>query len=103
MKLSNKAIETRLRHLPNTIACGFHSGIPACCIHFYITKWMWLKGKSRSSHWKKMRAKDGIDINGERTGFGHIPCPACLKASNFVKLAACPKNANCHHAAEWSK
>ena len=112
-KISLKGIEARLKHLKSTIACGFHSGIPACCIKFYITKWLWIekattdKNDYFNKYWRKMNEKRKIILNPITNkieySFTYIPCPTCLKYERFVKIKSCPKNSKCYHKDEWSK
>jgi len=75
------------------ITCGFHSGFPPCCIHFFIFKWwpnilskrMRILSKRMREHWKAIRRVRKYDIQ-------YIPCPQCLKDRNIVEVKKCPKN-----------
>jgi hypothetical protein len=94
IKLNDQDFKTRLTHLGNTIECGLHSGIPACCVHYYATKWMWKTTKEKEARWERInRIEDKMDIDG----WGYIPCPSCLKNQRHIKKL---KKCECHHAEE---
>src|SRR5277367_6574350 len=96
-------ITRRLLKLNKIVECGFHSGIPACCIKFYVTKWIWVnhKGKFFTSYWERMnKIKFVLDEKGELDyAFQYIPCPKCLKQGKFIKILPCPKEAHCSYGA----
>lgn len=98
------SLELKLKHLNKVVECGFHSGIPACCIKFYVTKWMWLnhKGKFFISYWDRMnKHKWTFDEKGEAVpAFQYIPCPKCLAQHRFTKLLPCPEEAHCSYTRE---
>ena len=78
-------LRIKLRHIKNTVECGIHSGIPDCCIKYYVTKWMWLSDEARRKRIKRI------------VGVGYVPCPQCLKKKKFVTTL---KKCNCWHRAE---
>lgn len=73
------------RHMIHDIRCGIHSGIPACCIAFYIGHWMHgFEGMKEAQyitrHRKRMR---------EAKLSGYIACPDCLTTKNLVRPNIC--------------
>lgn len=92
--LSLDAIVRRLEHLPKTIECGIHSGIPDCCVKFYSTKWIFSTEDSefRNQHRSLIRES----IFAERS---YIPCPACCASGKAVQIKPCP-GVPCWHREE---
>lgn len=85
-----------LKHLAIDVECGMHSGIPDCCIKFFVTVWVWVpktrKSKTFRDYWNKMEkkykyGKDTLD-NGAKY-LGYIPCPSCLHKNNFIQVKDC--------------
>jgi hypothetical protein len=68
------------------IECGLHSGIPKCCVLFFVKVWRhWMderEGVLMNSYWSTQRV---LGINQP----GYIPCPACLLAGNLVPIKEC--------------
>jgi hypothetical protein len=84
--MQNSDLKNDLLSIRDDIICGFHSGFPACCIKFYVTKWIWNIGsKTNQKHWKKIRSIKSFIIE-------YIPCPKCLENRTFVKYKKCPKS-----------
>lgn len=111
-KITQEGIKTRLKHMGKTIACGFHSGFPPCCIRFYITKWLWIpkdpkKSKFFKTYWKKMEKKRKLTYDKKtkkwKSNFGYIPCPTCLRYERFVEVKPCPKGSHCWHRDEQAQ
>ena len=51
------------------IQCGTHSGIPPCCIAWYVIVWR---------HWTQERRDRYTTITHKVSGYaGYIPCPRC--------------------------
>jgi hypothetical protein len=81
-------IYLNLVEIPHHIECGLvHSGIPACCVKYYITKRIWMPIKERDADNVKIRK---ITDNWKEP-VTYIPCPECLKRKRFVKVKRCPK------------
>ena len=86
------------------IARGIHSGIPICCVTFFVFEWL---------PWKKISDSHPYEVELERAGVGgraweeeqmrrwraggspdlkppqYVPCPDCLVAARFVELHIC--------------
>lgn len=90
----------RLNHLKNTVECGFHSGIPACCIRFYVTVWLWLELESRSDRENSEVFKSYRRKLREVEHPGYIACPECISTEFFVKMKDCPEGVTCWHRPE---
>lgn len=65
---------------------GECSGIPGCCITFFIDVW---DTSEVSAHEKAM---DEARKKGFK--FQYVPCPDCLSATRFVEIKDC-KASNC--------
>jgi len=52
---------------------GRHSGIPECCIEYFIESW-----------WKKGRKLSGYD-----PGTNYVRCPRCVATDNLVEARRC--------------
>lgn len=63
------------------IRCGFHSGIPACCIAFYLGPWSWVSyGRFPWLRARYLKATQD---------FNYIGCPLCLLRGRRVLVADC--------------
>lgn len=102
-RLSEASIRTRLEDMHRTIACGLHSGIPPCCVAFYVRTWLWQSRGGAITRFAD-RYLRRLDRDPDRLWCGYIPCPGCLRAlergARPAKVRACPAGAECHHAAE---
>lgn len=54
---------------------GACSGIPECCVAFYVNEWKFGRHPNKAKHMK--------------AGYGYIPCPACLESGNRVEIKHC--------------
>jgi hypothetical protein len=68
---------------------GRCSGIPECCVKFFIEQ----RPFGETSHSYKEHTKRMDDMR-ERFEFQYIPCPDCLGAKRFVELKLCNES-NC--------
>lgn len=90
-------LKEKLKHLgTKTISCGIHSGIPECCICFYITKWIWFEYDDpyRLKYLKRLMKYKNVE---------YVPCPKCLKDKKFIKTKDCPGKKYCYHRSEQIK
>ena len=62
------------------IECGLHSGIPICCIAFYLTEWKEIQ-KDRN------RVRDH-DINSLNYP-GYVRCYSCIERNHKVEVRNC--------------
>ena len=63
---------------------GECSGIPPCCIEFFIEKWgLDVDSVANAEHEKRM------DALRERFYFQYVPCPDCITAERFVEIRSC--------------
>jgi hypothetical protein len=63
------------------IAYGLHSGIPRCCIDFYINEWD--NHRTLGTHYRSM-LRDCT--------WGYVPCPRCFFQGIKVKIVDCLKD-----------
>lgn len=77
---------------------GTCSGIPTCCINFYIMVWSPNDNPAKDCPEHQMLMDEA-----KREGFKfyYIPCPACLKARRFVEIKQC-SNGNCF-CGQWER
>ena len=107
MKLAWLAAFSRYdwREAAPIVARGLHSGIPTCCVTFFVFEWLpWARTSGARAH--------PYNEELERAGFGrvreeeqirrwragekpdetppqYLPCPDCLAAARFVELHVC--------------
>ena len=67
------------------IKCGKCSGIPECCVNFFITVWKPLHIDDKLPYLKVM------DNSEKDQDIHYIPCPECLENKRFVTLLPCDK------------
>ena len=75
---------------------GLHSGIPICCIAFFVTTyfprwrsgfagnrldWRYARGHMRRNHEVARQLGDKPP--------SYVPCPACVRAKTFVRIHLC--------------
>ncbi len=79
------------RAMMERVECGLHSGLPRCCVAFFVKVW-----------WPYMLAIDGLSPRAEAdahvafdayqlwtTRPGYVPCPRCVVDKNFVEVLPC--------------
>jgi hypothetical protein len=74
------------RRIVRDVHCGRHSGLPDCCILFFITCYRSVRTDEEmgiSSEYHKLLESMGADR------LGYVPCPACLAAQRFVRMRPC--------------
>jgi len=81
----DKPLRGAWRNLIHDIRCGIHSGIPACCIAFFVGHWAHGFSEDKQAqyitrHRKKLR---------EAGLMGYVACPDCLETKNFTTLKPC--------------
>jgi len=64
------------------VECGRHSGIPECCINWFIGPWRAVLtfGEEWAAYWKKNNKDEGVE---------YIRCPECIKKSIVADLKGC--------------
>ena len=71
------------------IQFGRDSGIPECCIQFYVNEWGHI-----CSNCPKIFTMYYNQIHLRRKTMGqkwnHTPCPTCLHSGNVIKVIKCP-------------
>lgn len=81
-----KLRETNLTdHMAVNLACGIHSGIPICCIAYFVSEWIHFDNKTR---YKRIRNFRKLKLKVD-----YVPCPNCLTSRRFVKKlrqCSCP-------------
>lgn len=64
-----------------TFIYGRHSGIPDCCIRFFLDEWD-LHSLYVSKHHPYVRLIDGLM-------WGYVPCPRCVARRNHIRVVQC--------------
>lgn len=71
--------------------CGLHSGIPECCVDFFVKHWRrWYKDRRQTEILKHHRALYNAQLHGRV--YSYIACPTCLaakKAPSVLLTCAC--------------
>jgi hypothetical protein len=69
-----------------TIECGLHSGIPPCCVFFFVKVWQYNVDNMvyREGYLRTQNAFLGV--RRPEDGPGYVMCPACLLTRNVVQL-----------------
>lgn len=78
------------------IECGRHSGIPACCVAWYLTGWRALNaiddvfGESEDFGDGIVMRTRGLTVSyiGRRP-WGYVPCPVCAVLGRRVEVRSC--------------
>lgn len=73
------------------IECGLHSGLPRCCIAFFVKVWwpfMCAIDELPPSTGTNSRA-DFDEYQRWTTQPGYVPCPRCVLDENFVEVLPC--------------
>lgn len=65
--------------LAHHVSCGRHSGIPDCCIGWFVDVWIGQGACMTVEGQVRLRA----------VSFGYVPCPPCLSRGNRVVVLAC--------------
>ena len=62
--------------------CGIHSGIPECCINWYIGPWTVISSLQylRNAYWTK---------NEKYRDINYIRCPNCIDSGKIVQIKKC--------------
>ncbi len=71
------------------IDCGRHSGIPECCVYFFVTWW-----QDSCDDWRAHRSYDAFKGMAEaihRVAWGYVVCPQCMLSGHYVRLSRCPE------------
>lgn len=72
--------------------CGRHSGIPECCIQYFVEVWdpLFYAADSWSSKVEERHVLVGVFERVYGAKFRHIPCDACLLDGKAIRLQRCP-------------
>jgi len=76
-----------LAQLAHDIECGTHSGFPPCCIAWFIMVKRTMQPGSRA--WRAYERALLRAAPARRGKVGYAPCPACVAARRFVRVASC--------------
>ena len=68
----SRILETELH-----IKYGIQSGIPLCCVAFFVTEWLDSPEERRDEHRKFLKWHE-ISVN-------YIPCPNCIISGNLIE------------------
>lgn len=73
------------------IHCGLHSGIPECCVFFFVKVWSrWGQGRERDRRYAEYHAFLRGALGGRHPGY--VLCPACVLRRHVVAVRRC----GCH-------
>jgi hypothetical protein len=63
--------------------CGRHSGIPDCCIHFFVGPWreIYNDAPRHDEYWKRMEKAS--------PGAGYVLCPECIVDNRTIQIKKC--------------
>lgn len=77
---------------------GQCSGIPECCIKYFVDVW-----SQNNNPWKDCpeHAERMMDAKEKGLEFFYIPCPACIATENFVETKDCTES-NCF-CGQWER
>ena len=71
------------------IHCGLHSGIPECCVLFFLTCWPIIRRYEDETGEPSIYRV--LVLEAETESKGYIPCPACLASRRFVEMRECDR------------
>jgi hypothetical protein len=73
------------------IECGLHSGLPRCCVAFFVKVWWpyWLAIDGLSSRARTDAHAAFAAYQRWTTRPGYVPCPRCVVDENFVEVLPC--------------
>ena len=75
---------------------GRCTGLPACCIEFFVTTWQaWFRGCTPEFH---AYSEAFAALHQQGKGIGYVPCPACFEAKAFVRPKHCHRGCLCDNA-----
>lgn len=76
-----------LVQLAHDIECGSHSGIPPCCIAWFVLeKRHWQRGDPRQRAYDRSLRRAAPRRKGK---VGYAPCPTCIAHKRFVAIRVC--------------
>ncbi len=75
--------------------CGLHSGLPLCCVTWYLTAWRLLW--RIDFHVAPVETigevdflMDGVTVRYQMLApWGYVPCPSCIVRNNRVNMRSC--------------
>lgn len=76
-----------LGQVAHDIECGTHSGIPPCCIAWFILVRM--HQEPGSPEWLAYEHSLQEARPARNGKLGYAPCPECIKARRFVHVRSC--------------
>ncbi|MBK26101.1 MAG: hypothetical protein CME70_19040 [Halobacteriovorax sp.] len=64
------------------VKCGRHSGIPECCIDWFVGPWSFIRtfGEEWALYWQ---------MNDKDKGVEYIRCPKCIEESIVIGIKEC--------------
>lgn len=69
---------------------GRHSGIPDCCVEYWLTQW----DNDRNTQSKHHEAVICL-------GWGYVPCPACLSLKRKARVVQCDLECGGQHLKDF--
>jgi hypothetical protein len=80
-------LDHALAQVAHDIECGTHSGIPPCCIAWFML--VRVHQDPGGSEWLAYERLLGRAMRGRKRHVGYAPCPACIAARRFVRVRLC--------------
>lgn len=91
--LSKLHLRRRDKQVLDDITCGLHSGIPECCVAFYLLMWQPAVHAEKALADTMLDASSLFKFNAHYRKLlgpcGYVRCPACILAKRVVKVKAC--------------
>jgi hypothetical protein len=83
-------LSSRLSQLSEIVDCGRHSGIPECCISYYIVRLLSFTEKQEYDRKKKCIF---FEVMADKK-FEYVACPECAENGKFIELKECPEDSH---------
>lgn len=95
-KLSRRVLsrpKAALAAREHNIKCGLHSGIPMCCVKWFVDHWsVYYVSDEQRALYSDILDRSYVAMGGKRLlgCFGYVPCPTCaFKPEAMIELKAC--------------
>lgn len=86
MLVDTKLTSDGFHAIRDDVAKGRLSGIPECCIQFFVQVWDPLfKSQGKAAEW---RSKYFADVEGTSHPWEYLPCPHCKATGNVAEVIA---------------
>jgi len=87
------------------IVRGLHSGMPICCVAFFVRTWAPRvdAAKAGSGADRRYVQRHIAKCSGLKKGHrpNYVPCPVCLRAKTFVRIHRCTEKCRREPGSTW--